>query len=93
MEGAPAAEPHEFYLEAHLLRFQKLWDLGELELGTEFTVLLPWFRDLFSLEEQAEAERRLILHDFRFSGGSAHGRPSLRSGRQFANWPKASPRL
>ena len=30
--------------------FQKLWELGELERSTEFAVLLPWFRDLFSLE-------------------------------------------
>jgi hypothetical protein len=44
--------------------FEKLWELGELERSMEFAVLLPWFRDLFSSEEQAEAERRLILHDF-----------------------------
>ena len=30
----------------------------------EFAVLLPWFRSLFTLDEQDEAEQRLILHDF-----------------------------
>lgn len=44
--------------------FEKLWELGELERSMEFAVLLPWFRPLFSVEEQDEAERRLILHDF-----------------------------
>ena len=44
--------------------FEKLWELGELERSMEFAVLLPWFRELFSAEEQEEAERRLILHVF-----------------------------
>lgn len=44
--------------------FEKLWELRELERSMEFAVLLPWFRSLFTVEEQDEAERRLILHDF-----------------------------
>lgn len=44
--------------------FEKLWELGELERSVEFAVLLPWFRDLFSIDEQTEAENRLILHEF-----------------------------
>lgn len=45
--------------------FEKLWELGELERSMEFAVLLPWFRPLFTDEELSEAERRLLLHDFR----------------------------
>lgn len=44
--------------------FERLWELKELEVSVEFAVCLPWFQDLFTLEEQDEAERRLVLHDF-----------------------------
>jgi len=44
--------------------FEKLWELGELERSVEFAVLLPWFRDLFTPQQQEKAEHRLILHDF-----------------------------
>lgn len=44
--------------------FEKLWELRELERSMEFAVLLPWFRSLFTLDEQDEAKRRLLLHDF-----------------------------
>jgi len=55
----------------HLLRgghtsygFEKLWEMKELAASVEFAVCLPWFQDLFMPEEQDEAERRLVLHDF-----------------------------
>lgn len=44
--------------------FERLWELGELQASVEFAVCLPWFRPLFTLDEQDEAERRLVLHDF-----------------------------
>jgi hypothetical protein len=44
--------------------FQRLWELGELESSAEFAVCLPWFRPLFTLDEQDEAVTRLRLHDF-----------------------------
>ena len=44
--------------------FERLWELGELGASVEFAVCLPWFRELFTVEEQEEAERRLVLHDF-----------------------------
>jgi hypothetical protein len=48
--------------------FAKLWEMGELSSSVEFAACLPWFRDLFTPEEQDEAERRLILHDFPLEG-------------------------
>jgi len=44
--------------------FERLWELGELGASVEFAVCLPWFAELFGPEEIAEAERRLILHEF-----------------------------
>jgi len=49
--------------------FTTLWEIGpppwgQLERSVEFTVLLPWFRTLFSQEELDEAERRLVLYEF-----------------------------
>jgi hypothetical protein len=44
--------------------FERLWELGELSASVEFAVCLPWFRELFTVDEQEEAERRLVLHDF-----------------------------
>jgi hypothetical protein len=44
--------------------FQRLWELGELESSAEFAVCLPWFRELFTLDEQDEAAERLRLHGF-----------------------------
>jgi len=44
--------------------FERLWEMGELGASVEFAVCLPWFQELFTLEEQQEAERRLVLHDF-----------------------------
>ncbi|MCW2904830.1 MAG: hypothetical protein JWO67_7095 [Streptosporangiaceae bacterium] len=44
--------------------FERLWEMGELESSIEFAVSLPWFRSLFTPDEQDEAERRLLLHDF-----------------------------
>ncbi len=41
--------------------FERLWELGA---SVEFAVCLPWFRELFTVDEQEEAERRLVLHDF-----------------------------
>ena len=44
--------------------FEKLWETQELESSVEFAVCLPWFSELFTEAEIAEAERRLLLHDF-----------------------------
>lgn len=44
--------------------FERLWEMGELEMSIEFAVCLLWFRTLFTVEEQEEAETRLRLHDF-----------------------------
>jgi hypothetical protein len=44
--------------------FQRLWEMGELEASAEFAVCLPWFRPLFTLDEQDEAANGLRLHDF-----------------------------
>lgn len=44
--------------------FERLWEMRELQKSVEFAVCLPWFRELFTEAEIAEAERRLRLHDF-----------------------------
>lgn len=44
--------------------FEKLWEMRELQSSVEFAVCLPWFSELFTADEVAEAERRLLLHDF-----------------------------
>lgn len=44
--------------------FSRLWESQRLHLSLEAHVLLPRFRDLFSLAEQAEARRRLEAHGF-----------------------------
>lgn len=42
--------------------FEKLWELGRLDLTVECLVLRPRFRPLFEPEELAEARRRLKAH-------------------------------
>jgi hypothetical protein len=37
---------------------------GGLDRSVEFTVLLPWFARLFTVDELDEARSRLVLHDF-----------------------------
>lgn len=44
--------------------FARLWEMGELRSSVEFGVCLPWFRSLFTLDEQDTAQLRLKLHDF-----------------------------
>jgi hypothetical protein len=44
--------------------FERLWEMQELQKSVEFAVCLPWFRELFTEAEMAEAEQRLRLHDF-----------------------------
>ena len=55
----------------HLLRgpdasdgFTTLWEHRRLELSVEAFVLLPWYRELFTEDELATAERRLGEHHF-----------------------------
>jgi len=44
--------------------FEKLWEMDELERSVEFAVCLSWFSPLFTDDEVAEAENRLLLHEF-----------------------------
>jgi hypothetical protein len=46
--------------------FERLWEMGELGRTVEFVANLPWFRDLFTADELAEARSRLIAHEFPF---------------------------
>jgi hypothetical protein len=46
--------------------FERLWEMGELGRTVEFVANLPWFRDLFTLDELDEARARLVAHDFPF---------------------------
>jgi len=55
----------------HLLRgrdasdgFTTLWEHGRLDVSVEAFVLLPWYRQMFSEDELATAERRLTEHRF-----------------------------
>ncbi len=57
--------------------FEKLWEMKELERSVEFAVCLSWFRPLFTDDEVAEAENRLVLHDFPLTEriGAREGEP------------------
>jgi hypothetical protein len=44
--------------------FTKLWEHGLLPLSVEAHVLLPWYSDLFTPEERANARYRLEAHGF-----------------------------
>lgn len=69
----------------HLLRgrdasdgFTILWEQGRLEMSVEAFVLLPWYRELFTEEQQETAGRRLREHRFdveRFLRASTHSPP------------------
>jgi hypothetical protein len=55
----------------HLLRgrdasdgFTTLWEHKRLGLSVEAFALLPWYRSLFTDQELATAERRLVEHRF-----------------------------
>ena len=55
----------------HLLRgpdasdgFTTLWEHRRLEMSVEAFVLLPWYRNLFTEDELATAERRLLKYGF-----------------------------
>ena len=55
----------------HLLRgpdasdgFTTLWEHHRLEMSVEAFVLLPWYRELFTEDELATAERRLLKYGF-----------------------------
>lgn len=57
-------EPHR----SSAYGFERLWELGQLERSLEFAVLLPWFAELFTVDELEEARRRLVLLDFDVEG-------------------------
>jgi hypothetical protein len=44
--------------------FTQLWEMRRLDMSVEANVLLPWVQDLFSLEEQTNARRKLEAHKF-----------------------------
>lgn len=44
--------------------FTTLWEHGRLEMSVEAQVLLPWYRELFTADQLATAERRLRDHRF-----------------------------
>ena len=44
--------------------FTQLWEMDRLDMSVEANVLLPWFQDLFTLEEQTNARRKLEAHGF-----------------------------
>jgi hypothetical protein len=48
--------------------FTQLWEIGRLDMSVEANVLLPWFEELFSREEQANARRKLEAYGFDIEG-------------------------
>lgn len=44
--------------------FTQLWEMHRLDMSVEANVLLPWFQDLFTWEEQTNARRKLEAHGF-----------------------------
>jgi hypothetical protein len=44
--------------------FTTPWEAGRLDMSCEAHVLLPWYAELFSDAERAEARHRLEMHRF-----------------------------
>lgn len=44
--------------------FTTLWEAHRLEMSVEAAALLPWYEELFTEEQRATAQRRLIEHNF-----------------------------
>jgi ABC-type Na+ transport system ATPase subunit NatA len=47
-----------------LTGFQRLYEMQRLQDSVEFAACLPWFAELFDLQEVTEARTRLITHEF-----------------------------
>ncbi|MEV4515141.1 hypothetical protein AB0K00_40050 [Dactylosporangium sp. NPDC049525] len=64
-KGAVGATKHLLADPRHTsYGFQRLYELGRLEDSVEFAACLPWFVELFELDEIHEARTRLITHEF-----------------------------
>jgi hypothetical protein len=44
--------------------FTILWEAGRLDMSAEATVLLPWYEELFTIDDRETARRRLDEHGF-----------------------------
>jgi hypothetical protein len=44
--------------------FTTLWEAGRLDMSVEAMVLLPWYQELFTADEQDVARRRLTEYGF-----------------------------